>query len=320
VFRILATATLVALCVAAPAAAQDYPNKPIRLIVGFPPGAGTDATARIAAEYLSQKLGQSVVVENKGGGGTTIAADFIAKSKNDGYTLYWATNDSFSIVPAMKKALSYKPIDDFEFIAITSRFAPMVAVNASRPIKNIQELIAFARANPGKLRYATAGVGSAPHLAMAVLSKAAGLDMIHVPFPGTAPALTNAVAGHVDVIAGAPASLKPHVESGALRPIASAAAERHFQLPDMPTLKESGIPATVILYNSMVAPAGTPEPVVARLKQELKQMVEDPKIAERVRALGYENSYIEGAAFRDTMVKDLAQNSEVAKAFGISLD
>jgi tripartite-type tricarboxylate transporter receptor subunit TctC len=318
--RILATATLLALGLAGPASAQDYPSKPIRLIVGFAPGAGTDATARIAAEFLSQRLGQSVVVENKGGGGTAIAADFIAKSKNDGYTLYWATNDSFSILPAVKKELSYKPLDDFAFVAITSRFAPMVVVNASRPYKTIQEVVAFGKANPGKLRYSSAGVGTAPHLAMAVVAKVTGVDMVHVPYPGSAPALTGAVGGHVDMAAAAPASVKPHIDSGALRAVASVDSERHFQFPDVPTLKESGLAATIILYNSVVAPAGTPEPILARLRKELKAMIDDPKVSERVRALGYQPTYVEGAAFRETMAKDLAIYSDVAKSFGISVD
>jgi tripartite-type tricarboxylate transporter receptor subunit TctC len=316
--RFLAAAAIAALGFGGQAAAQDYPNKPIRLIVGFPPGAGTDATARIAAEFLSQRLGQPVVVENKGGGGTAIASDFIAKSKNDGYTLFWGTNDSFSILPAVKKVLPYKPIDDFEFVAITSRYALMLVVNSSRPYKTMQELVAFGKANPGKLRYSSAGVGSAPHLAMAVVAKATGIDLVHVPYPGSAPALASAVGGHVDMIPTN--SAQSHVESGALRAVVTAGSERHFQFPNVPTLRESGIPAAINLYTSVVAPAGTPEPVVARLRKELKAMNDDPKIAERFRALGYQPTHVEGAAFKETMAKDLAIYSDVAKSFGISLD
>src|SRR5262249_16796908 len=150
------------------------------------PGAGTDATARIAAEFLSQRLGQPVVVENKGGAGTAIAADMIAKSKPDGYTLFWGTSDSFSILPAVKKELSYKPLDDYDFIVTTLRYSLTLVANSSRPYKTVDELVAFGKANPGKLRYSSSGVGSAPHLAMSIFAKAAGIEFVHVPFPGSA--------------------------------------------------------------------------------------------------------------------------------------
>ncbi len=300
------------------AAAQDYPNKPIRLIVGFPPGAGTDATARIAAEFLTQRLGQSVVVENKGGAGTAIAADFIAKSKNDGYILYWGTSDSFAILPAVKKELPFKPLDDYEFVATTLRYALTLVVNGSRPYKTIEEMVAFGKANPGKLRYSSSGVGSAPHLAMSVFAKASGIELVHVPYPGSAPALTSAVAGHVDMIPTN--SAQQHIESGAMRAVAAVGSVRHFQLPDVPTLKERGIPAAIDLYIGVEAPAGTPEPVLARLRKELKAMHDDPKIAERMRGFGYQPIHVEGAAFREIMAKDLALYSDVAKSFNISLD
>jgi tripartite-type tricarboxylate transporter receptor subunit TctC len=179
-------------------------------------------------------------------------------------------------------------------------------------------MVAFGKANPGKLRYSSSGVGSAPHLAMAVVAKATGIDLVHVPYPGSAPALTSAVAGHVDMIPTN--SAQPYIESGAVRAVATAGSERHFQFPDVPTFKESGIPATINLYTSVVAPLGTPEPILARLRKELKAMHDDPKVSERFRALGYQPTHIEGAAFKEIMAKDLAIYSDVAKSFNISLD
>jgi tripartite-type tricarboxylate transporter receptor subunit TctC len=315
--RFLTAAAIAVLAFSGHAAAQDYPNKPIRLIVGFPPGAGTDMTARVAAEFLSQRLGQPIVVENKGGAGTAIAADFIAKSKNDGYTLFWATSDSFAVLPAVKQ-LPYKPLDDFDFVAITSRYAQILVVNSSRPYKTMQELVAAAKANPAKLSYGSVGVASAPHLAMLVLSKATGIDLVHVPYAGAAPALTSTIAGHVDMLP-ITAAQEP-IASGAVRPIVAMGSERHFQFPDVPTLKDSGISASFNLYTGLVAPLGTPEPILARLRKELKAMSEDPKIAERFRAASYLPTHIEGAGFKDIMAKDLAVYSDVAKAFSITLD
>jgi tripartite-type tricarboxylate transporter receptor subunit TctC len=316
--RLLAAVSVALAGLCGHAAAQDYPNRPIRLIVGFPPGAGTDATARVAAEFLSPRLGQTVVVENKGGAGTAIAADFIAKSKNDGYTLFWGTSDSFAVLPAVKKDLAYKPFEDFEFVATTARYAQILVVNSSRPYSTMKELVAFAKANPGKIRYSSVGVGSAPHLAMAVIAKATGTEMIHVPYTGAAPALTSAVAGHVDMLPST--SAQTHIQAGTLRPIVAFGAERHYQYPDLPTLRESGIAASLDLYLGVVAPAGTPEPVLARLRKELKAMSEDPKVAERFRAAGYQPLHVEGAGYKELMAKDLGLYSDVAKSFNITLE
>ena len=261
-----------------------------------------------------------MVAENKPGGGTGVAADYVAKSKNDGYTLMWATTDTFSVLPSVKKDLPFKVQDDFEYVATTSRFSSIIAVNAGLPFKTIQEVVAHAKANPGKLRYSSAGVGGASHLSMALFAKATGIDLVHIPYQGSAQAMTSAIGGHVDLAVAAPSSIKPHTDAGKLRALASVDSARHFQFPDTPTLKESGIPVVIILYNGVLAPLGTPEPVIARLRKELKAIVEDPKVIERWRAIGYEASYVEGKEFKDAQAKDLAQYTDVAKSFGISID
>jgi tripartite-type tricarboxylate transporter receptor subunit TctC len=299
------------------AAAQDYPAKPIRLIVPFPPGGGSDLSGRVAADYLSEKLGQPVVVENKPGGGTAIGLDLVAKSRPDGYTLAWGTSDGISMLPALKRSMPYKIPDDFVFVATGAKTAPVVAVNAKLPIKSLDELIAYAKSHPGKLRYGTPGVGGGPHLATALLAKAAGISLVHIPYQGTAPAVVAAVGGHVDLVMAGRAAIKPHVDSGALRALATADTERLPQFPDMPTLEEAGLGISVILYFGVLAPAGTPDPIVERLRAALGEMFRDKKTAERFRGVGYEPAFLNGTEYRDFMVKDLQQWKEVVKAANI---
>jgi tripartite-type tricarboxylate transporter receptor subunit TctC len=300
------------------ALAQDFPSRDVTFVVPFAPGGGTDSTARIAAAALKPLLGASVIVENRSGGATALGISYVAKSQPDGYTLAWATSDGLSILPAIKPDLSYT-LDDFEFVATTGRYSLAVAVNPKHPFKTLQELIAYAKANPGKLTYSTAGVGGGSHLAAALISRTAGFEWTHVPYRGSAPAVTDAVAGHVDATIAAPASIKPHSDTGALRVLAVSETTRHPQYPDVPTLTEAGVPTSVVLYNGVLAPRGTPAPVLARLRKDLQAMVLDPKVAARMREIGYEPEFLEGQSFKDFMVKDSARWKEVAKAFNISV-
>ena len=304
------------------AAAQDYPNKPIRLVVPFPPGGPTDVSARLAAEYLSPRLGQPVVVENKPGAGTAIGLDLVDKSPPDGYVLAWATSDGLSVLPALKSSLPYRVPEDFSFAATIVKFSGQVlTVNPKLPYKSLAELIAYAKANPGKLRFANPGVGSGVHMGTALIAKTAGIDIVHVPFQGQGPGITAAVGGHVDGILVGATLLKPHAESGALRALAVADPERQPQFPDVPTLKEAGLTDVILaLYVGLVAPAGTPEPVLLRLRKEMAEMARDSKLAERFRAIAAEPAYLDGAAFRDQMLKDLARWKEVARSANIAVD
>ena len=304
---------------AAPLAAQDYPNRTVRLVVPFAPGGGTDSTARIAAEALAPRLGAPVVVENKAGAASALGIDFVAKAPADGYTLSWATSDGLSILPAVKPSLAYKVPDDFEFVATTGKYSLVVAVNPKLPFTTLQELVAFGKANPGKLRYSSAGTGGGSHLAAVLIGSAAGIEWTHIPYRGSAPAVTDAVAGHVDLVLAAPASVKQQSDAGALRVLASTDAQRHPQYPDIPTLTEAGLPVVVALYNGVLAPRGTPEPVLARLRRELKAMTGDPGVTARMRTIGYEPEYIEGVAFRELIIRDGKRWTDVAKAFSIVL-
>jgi tripartite-type tricarboxylate transporter receptor subunit TctC len=317
--RKLAVAALVAVASVAgsPAAiAQDYPTRPIRLVVPLPPGGGSDLMARFTAQELTPRLGQGVVVENKPGGGSVIGVDLVAKARPDGYTLLWTASDGLSIAPALRTT-PYKVPDDFTFLARISDFAYVITVNPKLPINTFQELIAYAKANPGKLRYGTAGIGSGPHLATELVAKAAGIEMLHVPYVGIGPAISAAMGGFVDVIFGAP-TIKQHTDAGSLRALAFTGSKRHADFPNVPTLSEAGMPNLVVtIWWGMLAPANTPAPVVAKLRKEIDEMMKDPKTLEGLRKLGYEPSYLPHDQFRDFVMKDIERWKDVAKSANI---
>lgn len=322
--RRLAVGAVVALGVAglpAAALAQAWPTeKPIRLVVPFPPGGGTDISARFTADYLTQKLGQSVVVENKPGAATAIGMDLVKQAKPDGYTLLWTTSDGMSILPAVKPTVPYKIPDDYTWVAGAVTYTLIVASNAKLPFKNLAEMLAHAKANPGKLRYASSGTGAGGHLATALIANAAGVDMVHVPFQGAAPAVTSTVGGHTDLVLVATSSVKSQVEAGQLKALATTDVKRSPLFPDTPTLDESGLKGlSVILYYGMLAPAGMPEPIAERLRSEIGTMLKDPKILERISSLGFEANFRPGNAFKDFMVKDLEKWKGVSKAANIVL-
>jgi tripartite-type tricarboxylate transporter receptor subunit TctC len=300
--------------------AQDYPSRPVRMVVPFAAGAGTDLMGRIVAQEFTKRLGQQFFVENKPGAAAQLGTDFVAKSPPDGYTLLWTVTDGLSVLPAVKASIPYKIPDDFAFIAGILQLPFAVSVNAKLPIKSVADLIAYAKANPGKLNFGSAGVGSAPHMGIALMSAAAGIEMVHVPFAGLGPATNALLAGTVDIGLVTPPLVKPHVDSGALRAIAVTGKKRYPLLPDVPTLQEAGLNVTTIVGYGLSAPAGTPEPILARLKQTIGAMMNDKAILERLHGLGYETDLLIGDAYKDFIVKDLAQWRSVAKAANIKID
>jgi tripartite-type tricarboxylate transporter receptor subunit TctC len=320
--KFLAATTLALALFAVPqiVQAQTYPSQPIRLIVPFAPGGGSDLLGRLTADLLAPHLGTTIVVENKPGAGATIGADLVAKAKPDGYTLLFAPSDSLSIAPALKSNLPYKSPDDFSFIGRISGFAYIITVNPKLPINNLQELVAHAKANPGKLRYGTSGVGGGPHLASALFAKATGIEMVHVPFNGTAPAITAAMGGHIDIVFGAP-SLKSYTDAGSLRPIGMTGEKRHPDFPNVPTVAESGLPPVITtIWWGLVAPAGTPEPVLAKLRQALDTMIKEPATKERMNKITYDPYYAPHDEFKAFVIKDIAQWTDVAKSANIKID
>ena len=316
--RLLKTCIVaIALLMCPLAAAQEYPSRPVRLVIPLPPGGGTDTLGRYIAQALSARLGQAVVPENRAGAGGMIGADVVAKAKPDGYTLLWTSSDGISMAPALRKSLPYKVPEDFSYVARVSDFAYVVTVAPKLPIHTLGELVAYAKANPGKLRYGTSGVGSGPHMATELVSKAAGIEMLHVPYQGIGPAIAAALGGHVDVIFAAP-TIKAQTDAGALRPLAVTSRVRNPDFPSLPTLAEAGLGnLSITIWWGIMAPAGTPEPVLTRLRKDVEETMKDPKTIEGMRKLGYDSAYLPHDTFRSFVVQDIDQWSRAAKSANI---
>jgi tripartite-type tricarboxylate transporter receptor subunit TctC len=260
--RLLACA---ACCASMGATAQAYPAKPLRLVVGFAPGGAADTVARGYAEAIGRILGQPVIIENRAGAGSSIAADNVAHSAPDGYSILIASPASISVNPALNAKLGYKASDLAPVTKVSS--SPLViVVNPETPITSVKDLVATARRIPGRLNYATSGVGSAPHFGAALFSQVTGIEMVHVPYKGGAPAVVSVVAGDTQLTFGTPPSVLPMVKAGRLRALAVTSTERSPLMPDIPGMAESGFPDYAIsFWYGLFVPAGTPEPIVRTL-------------------------------------------------------
>jgi tripartite-type tricarboxylate transporter receptor subunit TctC len=271
---------------AAPLHAQEWPQRPVRIIVPFAPGGNADSLARIIGQELGKVLGQSFVIENRPGATGTIAAEAVARSPADGYTLLLASLPLIGIAPAMMKT-SFDPVKDFVPISAIATNALIVVVHPSLPVKNVADLMAYARDQHGQLSYAAAGVGSMTHLTMVLLLKRAEVDMTPVMYKGGASMLTDTIAGHVKVYVSNVSTLVPYADSDLLRLLAVSSAQRVAALPRVPTLIESGFPGFEILnWTGLMAPAGTPPEVVNRIAREVSHAVKDPKTAGLLAATG----------------------------------
>jgi tripartite-type tricarboxylate transporter receptor subunit TctC len=312
---------LLATCVAPLAPAADYPAKPIKLISPYSPGGGNDLTARVIAEALTPRLGQPVLVENKAGAGGLIGSDYVLKSAPDGYTLLFASLDTLTMVPALKRDMPYRMPDDVTYIAKTSENGMTFAVNPKLPVKTIAEFVAYAKANPGVVRYGTNGVGAAPHLAVELFMKKAGIRMQHVPYKGISNAMTDLLGGHIDMVPLTPIALSSYLNSDALRVIGYTGAARHPMIPNVPTLAESGFPqATVTVWYSLVGPSNLPAPVAERLRKELTAALSDPAVRAKLESSGSTVSPVYGDAFRKMVVDEFAQWREIGREQNIVLE
>lgn len=272
---------------AATPAQAAYPDKPINLIVPFPAGSGTDAVGRIFAAELGKILGQQVVVENKPGANATIAAQYVARAKPDGYTLFVTTNTSHSAAPFLMKNVSYDPVKDFTPIARGGNLPFILVTNPKRPYQSVQELIDYARKNPGKVSYASGN--STGIVAGATLASRADIDLLHVPYKGTPQALTDLVGGQVDIMFTDLTSGLPFVQSGQLRALAVSTAQRSEIVPDLPSMKEAGVADFDLnSWNGYFGPAGLPPEVVTKLNAAINQIVTNPQTKQRLAQLGFD--------------------------------
>lgn len=272
--RIASALLAVAALHAGGALAQEYPAKPIRLMVPFPPGGSTDIVARIVAQKVSAQLGQPLVVENRGGAGGTIGTALVAKAAPDGYSLLVGTTTTHVVAPSVYAKLEYNPVKDFAPVGLMAVTPYLLVVNPAVPAKSVAELVGLMRAQPGRLNYASAGVGSTTHLAMEMLKSASGTFALHIPYNGNGPAGAAVIAGQVEILFGSLPAVLPHARSGRVRPLAVGTLKRSPSLPEVPTVAESGYPGfDASLWLAIFAPAGTPAPVIARLNKEITAAV-----------------------------------------------
>ena len=279
---------LAALVVAAPAAAQSWPDRPLRFIVAAPAGSSLDVLARAIADRLKDRLGQPVIVDNKPAAGGTVATAEVAKGAPDGYAMVLAFNGPLAFGPLLQK-LPYDVQKDLAPVIITSSQPNVLAVNAQLPVKTLTELVAYAKANPGKLAYASVGNGSSSHLNMELLRSVAGFDALHVPFNGSPPAVTATVQGETQMMFAVMQPLQPQIQAAKLRALAVTTAARFPLLPDLPSIAESGYPGfEALAWNGVLVAAGTPKPTIARLNSEINAILKLPDIVQRMHAAGFD--------------------------------
>jgi len=303
-----------------PSNADDYPSRPIRLIVPYAPGGGADTVARIIARRVGDTIGQTIVIENRGGAGAIIGTDMVAKAEPDGYTLLLGQSGPISINPAVYQDLRYDPIKDFAPITMTTAYPYILVVNAKLPVKSLQGLVALAKSKPGSMNYGTTGIGAANHLVAELFSSKAGLKMAHIPYRGTALAVADLVSEQVTLVFGDPISVLPHMQAGTLRALAVTSTQRSAVAPEVPTIAESGFPGfDAIAWHGILAPAKTPVNIIKKLNTEIVNALQQPEtkallVNQAMQTVG--NSPEEFAAF---IKQDIAIWKAVAAAADVSV-
>jgi tripartite-type tricarboxylate transporter receptor subunit TctC len=257
--------------------AQTYPAKPVRIIVPYPPGGGTDTIARPLAQKLTESFGQQVIIDNRGGAGGNVGMELAARAAPDGYTLVIGLTAQLAVNPALYRKIPYDPVKDYEPITLIGAGAYLLVVHPSLPVKNVQELIALAKARPGQIAYASSGNGSGGHLCMELFKTMTGTNFVHIPYKGGGPALVDVLAGQVQVLFTPPVSATQHVQSGRLRALAVSTVRRSAGMPDLPTIAESGVPGYDSgVWYGVLAPAGTPREIVMRVNAEVAKVLQQP--------------------------------------------
>ncbi len=305
---------------AASAAAQAWPDKPLTFVMSAPAGSSIDVLGRTIADKLKDRIGQPVVVENKPAAGGTVAVADVAKAAPDGYTMVLAFNGPLSITPLLRK-VPYDVTKDLAPVITTSSQPNVLAVNAELPIRNVGDLVAYAKANPGKLNYASVGNGSSSHLNAELLKSLAGIDAVHVPFNGSPPAVLSTVQGGTQMIFAVMQPLQPQIQAGKLRALAVSSAKRFPLLPDLPTIAESGFPRFESLaWNGVLVPAGTPPAVIARLNAEMNAILKQPDVVQKMNAAGFDLIGGTPAEFGNLIKAESDKWAPVIKSAGVKID
>ncbi|MDM0008805.1 tripartite tricarboxylate transporter substrate binding protein [Variovorax sp. J22G73] len=318
--RYLASTLLVCLPLAAAAQASDFPTKAIRIVVPFPPGGATDAAARLVAVKMAEHWGQPVLVDNRAGAGGNVGSDLVAKSPADGYTLVMGVTGSHAINTSLYTKMPYDPVADFVAISQVAVVPNVLVVHPSVPAKNLAELIALAKKEPGKLNYASLGNGTAAHLGMEMLKSEAGVDITHVPYKGSAPAVSDLLAGQVQMMVDGLPSALPHVKAGKLRAIALTSLHRAPSLPDLPTIAETYPGFYADAWSGLFAPKGTPQPVVDKLSAEVQRILKLPEVRDKLAALGAEPVGSTQKEFTAHVKKEIDKWAKVVKTSGAKVD
>ena len=307
------------LAFATPVAAQEYPAKPVRVLVGFAPGGGIDSSARAFAPALGAALGKPVIVENRPGAGSNIAAEIAAKAAPDGYTLLLGSIASLAINPSLYGKLSFDPARDFAPIAQTGTMSNIIVVHPVVPAKTLKEFVALAKRSPGQITYATPGAGSSAHLSGELLKKVAGIDIVAVPYKGGGQAVVDSLAGHVPVFFASVPVVITHVAAGRLKAIAVTTGKRAAAMPDVPTVAEAGYPGCQIdNWYGLVAPAGTPRAVIDRLNREVTVVLLTQDVVTRIRELGHDTATSTPEQFGALIRSENAKWAKVVKEVGVS--
>lgn len=318
---ILKAIALLMLAGAGSALAQQYPAKPIRMIIGFPPGGGTDIVGRIVGQRLSEVLGQQILPDNRGGASGQIAADLTAKAPPDGYTVMMAHIAAISILPSLYPKLPYDAERDFAPITLVAIGPNFLVVHPSVPVKSVKELVAFAKARPGQLHYASPGAGTVQHLAGELFKLQAKVDMLHVPYKGSGQSIVDLVAGHVHLNFDSVPPVLPHVRSGRLRALAVTSEKRFSILPDIPTVTEGGVPGfDMSTWWGLVAPSAVSKDIIARLQAETVKVLREPGVKEKIAFAGADTVGNTAEEFGAFIRSERAKYARIVKEANIKLD
>jgi tripartite-type tricarboxylate transporter receptor subunit TctC len=308
-------------CAATLSFAQGFPEKPIRFVVGFTPGGPSDILARALGQKLGERWSQQVVIENRPGAGGNVAAEAVARSAPDGYTWLLGNNSILATNQSLYRQLGYDPVKDFAPVSLVALQPNILVVNPQVPANSVMELVSLAKKHPGKLNYASSGSGAAAHLAGELFKTMAGVDLVHIPYKGAQPALTDVIAGQVQVMFATSASVLPFIKAGKLRALAVTTAQRSPSVPELPTVAEAGVPGfEAITWHGVVVPAATPAPLIERLNRDLVGVLRMPDLRERLATLGAEVVAGTPREFADYIAAEIPKWAKVVRDSGARIE